>query len=401
MSTVRLKCPCGNSWDYPASEPVPDDLRTICPACLSDESPTVGSADPDETSTPHDPDRARVRGDGRDQSRRHGRDLQGPPDRHEPDRGAQGHQPGKARKSRRPGTVHGRGRAAGLLNHANIVTVHQADLDGPFPFVAMEYVPGIDLLRLVRKVGPLPVTDAVYYIRQAAEGLQHAFEQGLFHRDIKPSNLMVSPAPIGSPELRGKLPKVKILDMGLARVVTPEGKDCGSRSHATGCVPGDARLRRPRAGRGCAAGRHALGHLQSRRRPLLPSHRRSAVPRQDARREGAPGCHGAAIGARQAKGGAAVARRRRPQDARARPGRSLPDARRGGGRPRPHPPRREGARPARSAARLRAASRRSGTSRPTTARSAAWRSTPMGNSSSRPARTAGSGSGKPAANRRS
>ena len=90
----------------------------------------------------------------------------------------------------------------------------------------MEYVPGIDLLRLVRKVGPLPVSDAVYYIRQAADGLQHAFEQGLIHRDVKPSNLMVSPGPIGSEGLKaGKLPKVKILDMGLARVITPDGKD--------------------------------------------------------------------------------------------------------------------------------------------------------------------------------
>jgi len=116
--------------------------------------------------------------------------------------------------------------ASALLNHPNIVTVFHTDLDGPFPYLAMEYVPGIDLMRLVRKVGPLPVTDSVYYIRQAAEGLQHAFEQGLIHRDIKPSNLMVSPGPIGSEALKGgKLPKVKILDMGLARVVTPEGTD--------------------------------------------------------------------------------------------------------------------------------------------------------------------------------
>jgi hypothetical protein len=117
-------------------------------------------------------------------------------------------------------------KASALLNHPNIVMVFHTDLDGPFPYLAMEYVPGIDLLRLVRKVGPLPVTDAVYYIRQAADGLQHAHEHGLIHRDIKPSNLMVSPAPMGKEGLKsGKLPKIKILDMGLARVVTPEGHD--------------------------------------------------------------------------------------------------------------------------------------------------------------------------------
>jgi tRNA A-37 threonylcarbamoyl transferase component Bud32 len=117
-------------------------------------------------------------------------------------------------------------KASALLNHANIVMVFQADLDGPCPYLAMEYVPGIDLLRLVRKGGPLPVLDAVYYIRQAADGLSHAHEQGLIHRDVKPSNLIVSPGPMTAESRKsGKLPKVKILDMGLARVVTPDGYD--------------------------------------------------------------------------------------------------------------------------------------------------------------------------------
>jgi eukaryotic-like serine/threonine-protein kinase len=120
-------------------------------------------------------------------------------------------------------------KASARVNHPNIVTVYDTDLDGPFPYLAMEYCPGIDLLRLVRKSGPLPVTDAVYYIRQAAEGLQHAHEQGLIHRDIKPSNLIVSPGPLTAEGLKaGKLPKIKILDMGLARVVTPEGHDSES-----------------------------------------------------------------------------------------------------------------------------------------------------------------------------
>ena len=80
-------------------------------------------------------------------------------------------------------------------------------------------------MRLVKKVGPLPVTDAVYYIRQAADGLQHAFEHGLIHRDIKPSNLMVSPGPIGPKGgLRaGKLPRVKILIWALPASSGPTG----------------------------------------------------------------------------------------------------------------------------------------------------------------------------------
>ena len=38
MSTVRLTCPCGHSWEYPQDQPVPADLRTICPACLSSDT---------------------------------------------------------------------------------------------------------------------------------------------------------------------------------------------------------------------------------------------------------------------------------------------------------------------------------------------------------------------------
>jgi serine/threonine protein kinase len=113
-------------------------------------------------------------------------------------------------------------RAAALLSHPNIVTVYQTDLDGPWPYLAMEFVPGVDLLRLVRQVGPLPPADAVHYARQAALGLRHAFEQGLVHRDVKPSNLMVTPGPVGTPGVTAdRPPRVKLLDLGIARVVSP------------------------------------------------------------------------------------------------------------------------------------------------------------------------------------
>src|SRR5262249_19844310 len=65
---------------------------------------------------------------------------------------------------------------------------------------------------------------ACEYIRQAADGLQHAFENNLVHRDIKPSNLLVTAE--GS--------QVKILDMGVARVGDNEGSDLT----ATGSVVG-------------------------------------------------------------------------------------------------------------------------------------------------------------------
>ena len=69
--------------------------------------------------------------------------------------------------------------AAALLNHPNIVAVYATDLSGPWPYLAMEYVDGIDLNRLVQHAGPLGFLESCVYVRQAAHGLQHAFERGL------------------------------------------------------------------------------------------------------------------------------------------------------------------------------------------------------------------------------
>jgi serine/threonine protein kinase len=98
--------------------------------------------------------------------------------------------------------------AVGKLFHPNIILPHDAGETGGKYFLAMEYVPGADLGRLLDRHGPLPVSDACEYIRQGAVALQHAHERGLVHRDIKPANLLVSSAD----------GRVKLLDLGLARV---------------------------------------------------------------------------------------------------------------------------------------------------------------------------------------
>src|SRR5260370_1287809 len=73
-------------------------------------------------------------------------------------------------------------------------------------FLVMEYVDGTSLMEMVMRHGPLHPQHAAGYLRQAANGLQHAFEHGLVHRDIKPANLLVDRTGV-----------VKILDLGLAR----------------------------------------------------------------------------------------------------------------------------------------------------------------------------------------
>lgn len=102
-------------------------------------------------------------------------------------------------------------KAVARLNHPHIVQTYDArEIDG-IHLLAMEYVAGVDLARLVRHCGPLSVADACELVRQAALGLQYAYKHGMVHRDVKPSNLML-----------GRDGQVKLLDMGLALVAGAE-----------------------------------------------------------------------------------------------------------------------------------------------------------------------------------
>jgi len=102
--------------------------------------------------------------------------------------------------------------AVAQLSHPNIVKAFDPDRDSQRPYFAMEYVQGTDLGKLVQLSGPRPVAQACAYVRQAALGLQHAHERGLVHRDIKPANLLLT---VGESV-------VKILDLGLARLLAPD-----------------------------------------------------------------------------------------------------------------------------------------------------------------------------------
>ncbi|HEV3261470.1 MAG TPA: serine/threonine-protein kinase [Gemmataceae bacterium] len=110
-------------------------------------------------------------------------------------------------------------KAAARLAHPNIVAAHDAEQAGDVHFLVMEYVEGSSLDRLVEERGPLPVTEACDYARQAALGLQHAFQRGMVHRDIKPQNLLRTPDG-----------QVKVLDFGLARFASESGR-AGALTH--------------------------------------------------------------------------------------------------------------------------------------------------------------------------
>ncbi len=124
--------------------------------------------------------------------------------------------------------------AAARLSHPNIVAAYDAEQAGDLHFLAMEFVEGIDLGQLVQQRGPLPVTEACEYTRQAADALQHAHSRNMVHRDIKPQNLMLAgvrnardPQQASStgqgkqtPDSGPLTPTIKVLDFGLARFAT-------------------------------------------------------------------------------------------------------------------------------------------------------------------------------------
>ena len=114
--------------------------------------------------------------------------------------------PAKAEHPAALGRFYREARAAGSLEHPNIVRTHDIDQDGNLHFIVMEYVDGSNLLEMVKKFGPMDIRRATNYIRQVAIGLDYAFRSGIIHRDIKPGNILI--------DRRGT---AKILDMGLAR----------------------------------------------------------------------------------------------------------------------------------------------------------------------------------------
>lgn len=113
-------------------------------------------------------------------------------------------------------------KSAARLNHEHIAQVYFCGQQNGVPFIAFEYVYGVNLRDYVRERGVLELDEAIGYVLQAADALAHAAAHGVTHRDVKPSNIIVTPQK-----------RAKLIDMGLARLLKNDVVDDLTESGVT------------------------------------------------------------------------------------------------------------------------------------------------------------------------
>ena len=122
-------------------------------------------------------------------------------------------------------------KAAGRLNHPNIVTIYDVGKTDNFAYMAMEFINGCELKDLLKSGNALPIDVALDIVAQAADGLAFAHSRDIIHRDVKPANIMLLENEDGL--------VAKITDFGIARMPASVVKTM------TGMVMGSPRYMSP------------------------------------------------------------------------------------------------------------------------------------------------------------
>jgi serine/threonine protein kinase len=107
--------------------------------------------------------------------------------------------------------------SAGQLRHPNIVTIYDIDEADGLPFIAMEFLEGESLEKIIKAHQDIPVTKKLDVLIQVCKGLHYAHQHGIVHRDVKPANIMVL-----------EDGTAKIVDFGVARISSASMTSAGS-----------------------------------------------------------------------------------------------------------------------------------------------------------------------------
>lgn len=100
--------------------------------------------------------------------------------------------------------------AAAKIEHPNVIRIYEIDQHEGWWYIAMEWLEGQDLQKVVRAAGPLAPARACLLVADAATALSVAHEAGIIHRDVKPSNLMIT-----------RTGHCKLTDFGFVRLQDP------------------------------------------------------------------------------------------------------------------------------------------------------------------------------------
>jgi tRNA A-37 threonylcarbamoyl transferase component Bud32 len=127
-------------------------------------------------------------------------------------------------------------RLARRVRHRNVCGIHEYGEEGGLRYIAMEYIEGVDLRRVLTEKGPLPADQAFEACIRVAEGLQAIHEAGIIHRDLKTANLMVDAQGV-----------VRLMDFGIAKQIESEA---AVGATATGLIVGTPEYMSPEQARG-------------------------------------------------------------------------------------------------------------------------------------------------------
>ena len=163
-------------------------------------------------------------------------------------------------------------RAAGQLNHPNILAVYDLGTHAGAPYIVSELLEG-ESLRTRLQGGALAPRKTLDYARQIAEGLAAAHDKNIVHRDVKPENLFIT-----------NDGRIKILDFGIAKLTRPSDGPVRTRSrNGDGGRDGGGHGGLHVAGAGSWRTRRcAVRHLQRRSGALGDAHRPFGVRPPDA-----------------------------------------------------------------------------------------------------------------------